>query len=188
MTTLIINTTQQTYPIYIGQGIINAPQYLLPHIHGKQVMIVSHQTLVPLYVKKLQSHFNSLHCNTLLLPEGEQHKNLATATQLFDALIQQHHHRDTTLIALGGGIITDITGFVAACYQRGVNFIQIPTTLLAQIDASIGGKTGVNHPLGKNLIGAFHQPQCIVIDVQTLTTLPKREFRSGCNQYVFNTR
>jgi len=190
MTTSEINTTTLTathstgeYPIYIGQHLIEQPELLQQHIK-QQVMIVTNETVAPLYLSCIENSCRQYQCNTLVLPDGEQHKDWQHLNLIFDALTEHQHHRDTTLIALGGGVIGDMTGFAAACYHRGVNFIQIPTTLLSQVDASIGGKTAVNHPAGKNLIGAFHQPQAVIIDTNTLSTLPQREFRAGLAEII----
>jgi 3-dehydroquinate synthase len=182
--TLFVELGQRRYPIYIGKGLLNNLTVLQPHIAAKQVMIITNKTLQPLFLDLVKSQLQQYQCDFLVLPDGERYKDLATWSTIFDALLQAKHHRNTTLIALGGGVICDITGFAAACYQRGVNFIQIPTTLLAQVDASIGGKTAVNHPLGKNMIGAFHQPQCVLIDTATLATLPHREFYAGLAEII----
>src|SRR5690606_14003820 len=158
MRQLNVDLGDRSYPIYIGKSLLSNPQYLLPHIHGKQVCIVSNNTVAPLHLDQIKNSLGGLNVDQVILPDGEQFKNLATLETIFDHLLGQRHNRTTTLIALGGGVIGDMTGFAAACYQRGVNFIQVPTTLLAMVDSSVGGKTGVNHPLGKNMIGAFHQP------------------------------
>ncbi|OGO91377.1 MAG: 3-dehydroquinate synthase [Coxiella sp. RIFCSPHIGHO2_12_FULL_42_15] len=172
------------YPIYIGQDIFNAPALLQKHIAGKQVMIVTNDTLASLYLSRLQSALASWQCDHVVLPDGEQYKTLSQWERIIHALAEHKHHRDATLVTLGGGVIGDLGGFAAACYQRGIPFIQIPTTLLSQVDASIGGKTGVNHAIGKNLIGAFHQPNAVIIDTKLLYTLPKREFTSGLAEIV----
>lgn len=179
-----VNLKENPYPIYIGSQLIQDAALLKRHIAGKQVMIVTNDTLAPLYLSTLKNSLSDLQCDEILIPDGEQYKNLAQVQRIWDALIAHQHHRDTTLIALGGGVIGDMTGFAAACYQRGVNFIQIPTTLLAQVDASIGGKTAINHSKGKNLIGAFHQPRAVIIDVATLKTLPKREYNAGIAEII----
>ena len=153
-------------------------------IPSKQVLIVSNETVAPLYINDLQLALNEKQCDVLILPDGEEYKNQESLFAIYNTLIQKKHHRDTTLLALGGGVIGDITGFAASTYQRGVSFIQVPTTLLAQVDASVGGKTAINHPLGKNLIGSFYQPQAVVIDVNTLKTLPEREFRAGLGEII----
>lgn len=151
---------------------------------SSRALIVTNTTVGELYLKPLLAKLTSVNCETLIIEDGEQFKTLTTFNKILDALANGKHHRDTTLIALGGGVVGDMTGFAAACYHRGVAFIQIPTTLLSQVDASIGGKTGVNHPMGKNLIGAFHQPQAVIIDTDTLHTLPDREFRAGIAEII----
>lgn len=147
-------------------------------------MIVTNETVAPLYLKKIQEQIINKQCEVVVLPDGEKYKNLTTLNMIFDQLLIKNHNRTTTLVALGGGVIGDMTGFAASCYQRGVSFIQVPTTLLAQVDSSVGGKTGVNHELGKNMIGAFYQPVRVVIDIDTLNTLPEREFRSGLAEII----
>lgn len=184
MLTLKVDLPENSYPIYIGENLLNNRALLHKYIRAKQILIVSTQKIADLYLDKLRSAFADFQCDFVLLPDGEENKTLATVSVIFDALIAGRHHRTTTLIALGGGVIGDMTGFAAACYQRGVNFIQVPTTLLAQVDASVGGKTGVNHPKAKNMIGAFHQPRCVVIDINTLSTLPHREFCSGFAEII----
>lgn len=185
MQTLTVTTTNDSYPIYIAASLLNHSALLQRHIHGQQVMIISNETVAPLYIDKILPFLNqNYQCNHLLLPDGEAHKNFYSFSQILDALAMNKHHRDTTLIALGGGVVGDITGFAAACYHRGVHFIQIPTTLLAQVDSSIGGKTAINHSMGKNLIGAFHQPKAVIIDTDTLATLPEREFHAGLAEMV----
>lgn len=177
------------YPIYIGQHFLSLSaqslhSLLKPHIKGSQVLVVTNETIAPLYLATLKEAFMDLQCDTVILPDGEMHKNQQNLDKIYDALMKHHYHRDTTLIALGGGVIGDITGFAASTYQRGVAFIQIPTTLLAQVDASIGGKTAINHPLGKNMIGSFYQPAAVLIDLNTLATLPEREFRAGFAEII----
>jgi 3-dehydroquinate synthase len=147
-------------------------------------MVVTNETIAPLYLDAVTRGLGDLQCDTLILPDGEQHKTLATLERIFDALMAHRHSRTTTLVALGGGVIGDMVGFAAACYQRGVDFIQVPTTLLAQVDSSVGGKTAVNHPRGKNMIGAFHQPRAVVIDTAVLDTLPEREFAAGMAEVI----
>jgi 3-dehydroquinate synthase len=169
----------RSYPIYIGSGLLDDPRYWRDQLRGKQVMVVSNDTVAPLYLERLQQGLSGLQADSVILPDGESHKNLTTLNRIFDQLLERRHNRTTTLIALGGGVVGDMTGFAAACYQRGVDFIQLPTTLLSQVDSSVGGKTGVNHPLGKNMIGAFHQPRCVVIDTDTLNTLPDNELSAG---------
>ena len=145
---------------------------------------MTNATVAPLYLDQLRKHLEHLHYSEIILPDGEEYKNLEVLKKIYDQLLQDKHNRTTTLIALGGGVIGDMTGYAAASYQRGVNFIQIPTTLLSQVDSSVGGKTGVNHPLGKNMIGAFHQPQCVIADTDTLNTLPDRELSAGIAEVI----
>jgi len=174
----------KSYPIYIGSNLLSQKSYLENHISGQQVMIVSNSTIGPLYLDKLTKLLDNFKVEVTILPDGEQYKTLETTNIIFDALLKAKFDRSATLIALGGGVIGDITGFAAASYQRGINFIQIPTTLLSQVDSSVGGKTGVNHVLGKNMIGAFYQPQAVIIDVDTLKTLNEREFSAGMAEVI----
>lgn len=176
---------ERSYPIFIGRGLLQSSSTLEPFVTGSQVCIVTNETIAPLYLNTLVAQFEGKkQCDVVILSDGEQFKNLDVLSEIFDVLIDNNHHRDTTLIALGGGVIGDMTGFAAACFQRGVRFIQIPTSLLAQVDASVGGKTAVNHPRGKNMIGAFHQPHAVFIDINTLETLPQREFIAGCAEVI----
>ena len=184
MQTLIVELGERSYPIYIGENLYFKSELIDKHIHGKQAVIISNDTVAPLYLESLQQALASRSVLNIILPDGEQYKNLASLEKIFDQLLMAKCARDVTLIALGGGVIGDITGFAAACYQRGVNFIQIPTTLLAQVDSSVGGKTGVNHALGKNMIGAFYQPQCVIADINTLRTLPERELSAGLAEVI----
>jgi 3-dehydroquinate synthase len=175
---------QRSYPIYIGQNLLSDSDSLLPHISGRQVCIVTNETVAPLYLQRVESLLGGYHVSVVVLPDGESHKSLATINLIYDCLLSDRHNRTTTIIALGGGVVGDMAGYAAATYQRGVNFIQIPTTLLSQVDSSVGGKTGVNHPLGKNMIGAFHQPQCVIIDTDALKTLPLRELSAGMAEVI----
>lgn len=184
MKTLHVALADRSYPIHIGAGLLDHAELITPHIHGKQVLIVSNETVAPLYLEKARALFGGVQCDVVVLPDGEQFKNLETLNLVFDALLSNRHNRQTTLVALGGGVVGDITGFAAACYQRGVNCIQLPTTLLSQVDSSVGGKTGVNHALGKNMIGAFHQPVCVLADTQTLNTLADRELSAGLAEVI----
>lgn len=184
MHTLTVDLAERSYPIYIDAGLLSVDGLLEKHIRGRQVCIVTNDTIAPLYLSALQSRLSSLACTTVVLPDGEAHKNLDTLNNIFDELLKSRHNRTTTLIALGGGVVGDMTGFAAAAYQRGVDFIQIPTTLLSQVDSSVGGKTGVNHPLGKNMIGAFHQPQCVLIDTNVINTLPEKELFAGLAEVI----
>lgn len=184
MYSISVESAHFSYPIYIGSDLFTNLDFLSHHIQGQQVMIVSDTVLAPLYLEKVVAACAAYQCDAIILPAGEHSKTLATVNQIFDALLSKGHTRTTTLLALGGGVIGDMTGFAASCYMRGVNFIQLPTTLLAQVDAAIGGKTGVNHPLGKNMIGSFYQPRAVVIDIDTLSTLPTREFRAGLAEVI----
>ena len=184
METLRVELGERSYPIHIGSGLLDQIPSLLPPLAGKQVLIVTNDTVAPLYLAQVKAGFGAFQCDTLILTDGEQHKNLGTLDRIFTRLLENRHSRNTTLVALGGGVIGDITGFAAAAYQRGVDFIQIPTTLLSQVDSSVGGKTGVNHPLGKNMIGAFHQPRVVIADTATLDTLPRREFSAGMAEVI----
>ncbi len=184
MQTITVDLGDRKYPIFIGPGLINHAEVLKPYIRGEQVCVVTNETVAPIYLDTLLKNLGSYDLAIVTLPDGEQFKTLATFNKIFDVLLEKNHHRTTTLIALGGGVVGDMTGFAAATFQRGVNFIQIPTTLLAQVDSSVGGKTGVNHPLGKNMIGAFHQPQAVLVDVNILQTLPKRELSAGLAEVI----
>lgn len=172
------------YPIIICRNGLNDPLLLRSLVSSKQVLIVTNSTIAPLYLEEIQSAFSLIQCDVVVLKDGEEFKNQESLWTIYDALIQNRHHRDTTIIALGGGVIGDIAGFAASTYQRGVPFIQLPTTLLAQIDASVGGKTAINHSSGKNLIGSFYQPKAVLIDLHTLDTLPDREFRAGLAEMI----
>jgi len=184
MKTLPLDLGDRSYPIYIGAGLLGRPELLSRHIPGTRVAIVTNETVAPLYLARLRTHVVSLNPVEVVLPDGEQYKSLEVLNRIFDALLLAHCDRRTTIIALGGGVIGDMAGFAAASYQRGVPFIQVPTTLLAQVDSSVGGKTGVNHPLGKNMIGAFYQPRAVIIDTDTLNTLPDRELSSGLAEVI----
>ena len=184
MKTLNVELGERSYPIYIGSGLISNPSLIAPHIPARQVMIVSNETVAPLYLDTVQHSLADFDCQSVILPDGEQYKNLDTLNTIYDALLQHRFDRACTLVALGGGVIGDMTGFAAATYQRGVHFIQIPTTLLAQVDSSVGGKTGVNHPLGKNMIGAFHQPRAVIADTDTLNTLADQELSAGLAEVI----
>lgn len=184
MKTLQLDLGERSYPIYIGSQLLQNPKLLAPHIHGSQVMIVSNTTVAPLYLETCKQQLQDFELAEVILPDGEQYKNLDTLNLIFDALLKHRFDRSCTLVALGGGVVGDITGFAAASYQRGVNFVQIPTTLLAQVDSSVGGKTGVNHALGKNMIGAFYQPRCVIADIDTLNTLPDRELSAGLAEVI----
>ena len=184
MNTLQVDLGTRSYPIYIGQNLLKQTNLITPHIQSKQVLIVSNETVAPLYLNKIINTLDDFEVKTVILPDGEQYKNLIVLNQIFDTLLRQHFNRQATLIALGGGVVGDMTGFAAACYQRGIDFVQIPTTLLAQVDSSVGGKTGVNHSLGKNMIGAFHQPKSVLIDTETLKTLDNRQLSAGLAEVI----
>lgn len=185
MRTLTVDLGDRSYPIYIGSGIRQQKALFSDAIHGKQVMIVTNTTVAELYLDDVVALLDQdYQVDTCILPDGEQYKNLATYEQIMTALLEAKHNRTTTIIALGGGVVGDMAGFAAATYQRGVPFIQVPTTLLSQVDSSVGGKTGVNHPLGKNMVGAFYQPQAVIIDTDTLHTLPNRELSAGMAEVI----
>jgi len=182
--TINVELGERSYPIVVGRDLLGGNFDLNDHLAGGDCLIVSNETVAPLYLDKLKANLASSDTRTVELPDGEEFKTLATAGIVLDALIGGGANRDTTVVALGGGVVGDIAGFAAACYMRGVAFIQVPTTLLAQVDSSVGGKTGVNHPQGKNLIGAFHQPRIVLIDTSTLATLPARELRAGLAEVI----
>lgn len=184
MNTLNVDLGERSYPIYIGSQLLGNQDLLAKHIPGRQVFVVTNETVAPLYLEKTLAALQGFTLQTLVLADGEQYKTLETTQQIFDGLLQHRFSRDATLVALGGGVIGDITGFAAACYQRGIAFIQIPTTLLAQVDSSVGGKTGVNHPLGKNMIGAFYQPNCVIADTDSLYTLEDRQLSAGIAEVI----
>ena len=184
METLHVDLGKRSYPIYIGKNLQNNKELLRPHIQGKKVVVVSNTTVAPLYLNAVKNLLEGLLVVEVILPDGEQYKNMDTLQVILTQMLEQHCDRKVTVLALGGGVIGDVTGFAAACYQRGVNFIQIPTTLLSQVDSSVGGKTGVNHPLGKNMIGAFYQPQAVLIDINTLDTLDNRQFSAGMSEVI----
>ncbi len=185
MRILNVDLGDRSYPIFIGRGLLEEGNQVKDYVHGRQAMIVTNDLINNLYGKKLGALLTGVEqVDVAILPDGEAHKDLATVNLIFDQLLTRKHNRTTTLVALGGGVIGDMTGFAAACYQRGVAFIQVPTTLLAQVDSSVGGKTGVNHPLGKNMIGAFHQPACVIIDTTVLQSLPDRELSAGLAEVI----
>lgn len=186
MERLTVTLGERSYPITIAPGLFNEPDAFWPLKSGEQVMLVTNDILAPLYLEKVSAVLSGagIKVDSVILPDGEQHKSLSDLETVFTALLQKPHGRDTTLVALGGGVIGDLTGFAAACYQRGVRFIQVPTTLLSQVDSSVGGKTAVNHALGKNMIGAFWQPASVVIDLDCLKTLPARELASGLAEVI----
>lgn len=179
-----VSLGERSYPIAIGTGLLNGGFDLAEFVTGSDCLIVSNEVVAPLYREQLLPNLTGKTITTIDLPDGEIHKTIATMQTVLDQLVSTGANRDTTVIALGGGVVGDITGFAAACYMRGVAFIQVPTTLLAQVDSSVGGKTGVNHQNGKNLIGAFHQPRVVMIDIDTLSTLPDRELRAGLAEVI----
>ncbi len=186
MQTLTVGLEERSYPIYIGSGLLGQPELLQPCLPRKRAAIVTNTTVAPLYLDKLMHSLQALGVSSvpIVLPDGEEYKTSATLSLIYDALLSSHCERSTPLIALGGGVIGDMTGYAAATYLRGVPFIQIPTTLLAQVDSSVGGKTGINHPLGKNMIGAFYQPQLVLADTDTLNTLPDNELSAGLAEVI----
>lgn len=182
--TISVDLGERSYPIVIGSGLLDGGFDLAKFVSGPNCLIVSNETVAPLYLDRILPNLKGKKIVTLVLPDGEVHKTVATMQKVLDQLVACRANRDTTIVALGGGVVGDIAGFAAACYMRGVAFIQVPTTLLAQVDSSVGGKTGVNHPEGKNLIGAFHQPQVVMIDIDTLDTLPDRELKAGLAEVI----
>ena len=186
MQTLNVSLGDRAYPIHIGSGLLTHADLILPHLKRKNVAIVTNTTVAPLYLEKLAKPLREAGVSVLeiVLPDGEAYKNTATLNLIYDALLKNRCERSTTLIGLGGGVIGDLTGYAAATYLRGVPFIQAPTTLLSQVDSSVGGKTGINHPLGKNMIGAFYQPKLVLADIDTLQTLPPRELSAGVAEVI----
>lgn len=186
MQSLTVQLGERSYPIQIGRGLIDQPALVLPYLKRKKVVVVTNTTIAPLYLERFATGLRESGVTVVesILPDGEQFKEWHTLNQIFDTLLQERCERSTTLIALGGGVIGDMGGFAASCYQRGMPFIQVPTTLLAQVDSSVGGKTAINHPLGKNMIGAFYQPQLVLADTDTLGTLPDRELSAGLAEII----
>ena len=182
--TVTVELGDRSYPIVIGRGLLGGGFDLAQFVRGTDCVVVSNDTVAPLYFQKLLPNLAGRDVSCVNLPDGEAHKTVATMQTILDALVESRANRDVCLIALGGGVVGDIAGFAAACYMRGIDFIQVPTTLLAQVDSSVGGKTGVNHAQGKNLIGAFHQPQMVLIDTDTLGTLPDRELSAGLAEVI----
>jgi 3-dehydroquinate synthase len=183
-TTIAVELGDRSYPIIIGNGLLGGNFDLGKYIRGDDCLVVTNDTVGPLYLDRLLANLEGRHATSIALPDGEEYKTLATMRSILDRLVESGANRDTTIVALGGGVVGDIAGFAAACYMRGVAFVQVPTTLLAQVDSSVGGKTGVNHEQGKNLIGAFHQPRIVLIDTDTLATLPDRELRAGLAEVI----
>jgi len=182
--TLQVGLGERGYPIRIGPGLLARHSSYPEDLVGADVLVVTNEVVAPLYLDALTQALGRRRVESLVLPDGEAHKDLATFASIIDRLAESSFHRDATLIALGGGVIGDLTGFAAACYQRGISFVQLPTTLLAQVDAAVGGKTAVNHAAGKNLIGAFYQPRAVIADVASLDTLGDREFRAGVAEVI----
>lgn len=185
MHTLHLDLGERSYPIYIGRDLLGDASLLSRHVSGRQVAVISNETVAPLFGDKLRAGLAGVDKITdIVLPDGEQYKTLDTLGHIYDRLLAEGHNRSTTIIALGGGVVGDVAGYAAASYQRGVNFIQVPTTLLSQVDSSVGGKTAVNHALGKNMIGAFYQPSAVLIDIDTLHSLPSRELSAGLAEVI----
>jgi 3-dehydroquinate synthase len=184
MERLRIELGERSYPIAVGPGLLGNTAVLDEVVRARDVLVVTNDTVGPLYLEQLRRGLAGRRVEHVVLPDGERHKTLDTLGQVFDALVQHRMNRDACIAALGGGVVGDMAGFAAACYQRGVDYLQFPTTLLAQVDSSVGGKTGVNHPGGKNLIGAFHQPRAVISDTDTLATLPPRELRAGLAEVI----
>lgn len=186
MRTLTVDLGLRSYPIYIGNGLIDHAELITAHLISRKTAVVTNEVVAPLYLERLVAGLAraGVETVTIVLPDGEANKNWQTLNTIFDTLLREHCERSTTLIALGGGVVGDMAGFAAACYQRGMPFIQVPTTLLAQVDSSVGGKTAINHPQGKNMIGAFYQPHLVLADIATLRTLPEREFSAGLAEVI----
>nr|VFJ46849.1 MAG: 3-dehydroquinate synthase [Candidatus Kentron sp. DK] len=181
---LTVDLGDRTYPIHIGSGLLTQSALWTGAMPGTDIMVITNETIAPLYRERFLGTLGDYRTETVVLPDGERYKNLEILNRLFDHLLANRYARDCTLVALGGGVVGDMTGFAAACYQRGVAFVQVPTTLLAQVDSSVGGKTGVNHRLGKNMIGAFHQPVSVIVDTDTLNTLDDRQLRAGLAEVI----
>ena len=184
MNTLKVELGDRSYPILIGEGLLRQPELIRQHVPARDILVVSNTTVAPLYMDLVSEAFSGRRVVEAILPDGESHKTLATVGRILDVLVANRFGRDCIVVALGGGVVGDMAGFAAACYQRGVAYVQVPTTLLAQVDSSVGGKTGVNHPGGKNLIGAFHQPAAVIADASTLASLPPRELRAGIAEVI----
>ncbi|HEX5419363.1 MAG TPA: 3-dehydroquinate synthase [Gammaproteobacteria bacterium] len=184
MQTLQAQLGERSYPIHIGPGLLGNAELIRSAAAAEQVLVVTNEVVAPLYLERVLASLSGLEVETLILPDGEQHKTLATFERIIDRLIARRFHRDACIVALGGGVVGDVAGFAASAYQRGIRFVQVPTTLLAQVDSSVGGKTAVNHPQAKNMIGAFHQPAAVLADTNTLATLPPRELSAGLAEVV----
>lgn len=183
-TTITVELGDRSYPIVIGSGLLGGGYDLSRHVAGRQCLVVTNETVAPLYLERLTGSVPGRRVEAIALPDGEAYKTLDSAAAVMDRLVGMRAGRDAIVLALGGGVVGDIAGFAAACYMRGIDFVQVPTTLLAQVDSSVGGKTGVNHAKGKNLIGAFHQPKLVLIDTETLSSLPQRELRAGIAEII----
>jgi len=184
MAILKVNLLERSYPIHVDSGLLTNWELIRGFIRGSEVLVISDEVVAPLYLDQLVRGLSDLKVICKVLPAGEGTKNLTTVSELFEVMLKASCSRSVTVIALGGGVVGDIAGFVAACYQRGVDFLQVPTTLLAQVDSAVGGKTGVNHALGKNMIGAFHQPICVISDIDTLSTLDSRQLSAGLAEVI----
>jgi 3-dehydroquinate synthase len=184
MRTLTVNLSERSYPILIGPGLLQSRELLAEQIPARDAVLISNSVVAPLYAERLKAALHGRRIIEVVLPDGEQHKTLGSASRIFDVMIANRVGRDALVLALGGGVIGDLAGFVAACYQRGIGLVQVPTTLLAHVDSSVGGKTAVNHPGGKNMIGAFHQPLAVIADTDSLSTLPQRELRAGLAEII----
>lgn len=184
MASVNVELGERSYSIHIGSGLLNKVADLLSSVLTKKIVIISNVTVAPLFIEKLRCSLGEVNVKTIIIPDGESHKTIQQFDAIMTELLAMHAARDTTILALGGGVVGDMSGFVAATYQRGIPFIQVPTTLLAQVDSSVGGKTAVNHPLGKNMIGAFYQPKAVLIDTDTLTSLPAKEFAAGMAEVI----
>ena len=184
MIELEVGLGDRSYPIYIGEGLLDKSELFSPFISGKKVMIVTNETVGPLYEQQVRKALAAYDVDTVVLPDGERYKDWQSLNMIFTALLEKAHSRKTTIVALGGGVVGDMAGFAASAYQRGVDFIQVPTTLLSQVDSSVGGKTAINHPLGKNMVGAFYQPKAVIIDILSLQTLPEREISAGLAEVI----
>lgn len=188
ISSITVGLGDRSYPIYISEGLLESADYLAPHVRSNQLFIVTNESIAPIYLPIVRRLLKTLRPDAKVvsfeLKDGEAEKNLGSISKLIDSLMEERFNRTATIIALGGGVVGDMAGFTAACFQRGVPFIQIPTTLLAQVDSSVGGKTGVNHPLGKNMIGAFYQPEAVLIDTSVLKTLPPKEFSAGIAEVI----
>jgi 3-dehydroquinate synthase len=182
--TVTVDLGARTYPIYIGPGLLDAAELIGKTVASEQIVIISNEIVAPLYLERLRTCFAPRDCLEFILPDGEGSKNLDNFSRIMSFLLERTVERSATIVALGGGVVGDLAGFVAASYQRGVAFVQVPTTLLAQVDSAVGGKTAVNHPLGKNMIGAFYQPQAVFADTTVLSTLPAREFSAGLAEVI----